>query len=106
MNTFLSAKKMKSRQTGKTSSEVAYEQCSSPQLLRTSPLKAFQLQILSYDANNRGDLGRPDIGDISRQCCEFGTGHFDSEPYRSHIIDYVFVRADTSRSVAALTSVH
>jgi len=30
-----------------------------------------------------GDLERPDIRDISRQCCKFRAGHFDSEPYRS-----------------------
>jgi len=45
---YIICKEESPRQTGKTSSKVSYQQCS----LRTSPLKAFQLQMLSYDADN------------------------------------------------------
>jgi len=76
------------RQTRKTFSEVAYsascEQCSSPQsALRTSPLKAFQLQILSYDACLPWYFNQSISHLFHGLSCEFRAGPLDSEPYRS-----------------------
>ena len=86
---------------------VQFASCS--QLLRVSPLETFQLQILSYDADNRWhDLGMPIFRDISRTVLwvwDWSSASWVRTISFTCMVN-VFNRAGTSRSVDALTSVH
>jgi len=71
------------------------------ELLCTLPLKAFQLQILSYMMQTTDDLGMPFFID-----CAVSSGLVLS--IQNHIIHLVnaFIRAGSLRSAAAQMSVH
>ena len=95
MSTFSSGKKIKS---------MANSAVRLTQLLRTSPLKAFQLQILLYNADNRW-LRNAYLPWYFTDCA-VSSGW--SSWLLNHIVHLVnvFIRAGTLRSVTALTSVH
>jgi len=108
VNTFSSVKKVKSAANWKllqkqlTSSAVRVSQ-----LLHTSPLKAFQLQNLLYDADKFDNRW------LRNAClpwhftdCAVNSGLvLLTEKHIVHLVS-IFIRTGTLRSVVALTSVH